>query len=378
MKRAARTSYLIGFALVVSIAVAVTAGLGGFSGSHIAAAASVNNSDNTTTPIKHVVVIYDENESFDHYFGTYPYSANTDGTDFCPAAGTAGLPGSTDTVNTELAAGLVPDSTLGTPITGGSCSTYSGVTPNPEAVATPPVADPTSPNPNEYQPQRIPDTAAVTCDNNHSYTPEEEAEDGGKMDKFVQFTSADCTIPGSPNSSPGIGMDYYDGNSVTGLWNYAQHYAMSDNSWDASFGPTMIGGLNMFGGTTFSTVTGSAYISNDNPEFDDIDGQSGIMGGNNIGTLMNAKNVSWGWFEGGFANPSQTVTNVDGASQDAFSSIYDNPDWWESTSNADHTAPASPDEIGFNGPANHQYDLSLFADALNGTGGATLPAVSFL
>ena len=34
----------------------------------------------TSTPIKHVVVLFDENVSFDHYFGTYPYAANTDGT----------------------------------------------------------------------------------------------------------------------------------------------------------------------------------------------------------------------------------------------------------------------------------------------------------
>jgi len=26
----------------------------------------------TATPIKHLVVIFDENISFDHYFGTYP------------------------------------------------------------------------------------------------------------------------------------------------------------------------------------------------------------------------------------------------------------------------------------------------------------------
>ena len=30
----------------------------------------------TTTPIKHVVVIFQENISFDHYFGTYPYATN--------------------------------------------------------------------------------------------------------------------------------------------------------------------------------------------------------------------------------------------------------------------------------------------------------------
>ena len=31
---------------------------------------------NTTTPIKHVVVIFPENESFDHYFGTYPNASD--------------------------------------------------------------------------------------------------------------------------------------------------------------------------------------------------------------------------------------------------------------------------------------------------------------
>ncbi|MGH3208528.1 MAG: alkaline phosphatase family protein, partial [Trebonia sp.] len=36
----------------------------------------------TSTPIKHIVTIFDENVSFDHYFGTYPYAANTDGTKF--------------------------------------------------------------------------------------------------------------------------------------------------------------------------------------------------------------------------------------------------------------------------------------------------------
>src|SRR5262245_14026590 len=36
----------------------------------------------TTTPIKHVVVIFQENVSFDHYFGTYPKAANTSGQPF--------------------------------------------------------------------------------------------------------------------------------------------------------------------------------------------------------------------------------------------------------------------------------------------------------
>ena len=33
----------------------------------------------TATPIQHLVVMFQENVSFDHYFGTYPNAANTDG-----------------------------------------------------------------------------------------------------------------------------------------------------------------------------------------------------------------------------------------------------------------------------------------------------------
>src|SRR5476649_2147996 len=42
----------------------------------------------TTTPIKHVVVIFQENVSFDHYFGTYPGASNTSGQPFRAAHGT--------------------------------------------------------------------------------------------------------------------------------------------------------------------------------------------------------------------------------------------------------------------------------------------------
>ena len=33
-------------------------------------------SNQTATPVKHIVVIFDENVSFDHYFGTYPNALN--------------------------------------------------------------------------------------------------------------------------------------------------------------------------------------------------------------------------------------------------------------------------------------------------------------
>ena len=57
--------------------------------------------DDTNTPIRHVVVIFQENVSFDHYFATYPQPSNTDGTSF------TGTP-ATPLVNRLFAGGL-PD-----------------------------------------------------------------------------------------------------------------------------------------------------------------------------------------------------------------------------------------------------------------------------
>src|SRR5579859_3669235 len=44
-----------------------------------AAARADGDRNFTTTPIKHLVVIFQENISFDHYFGTYPNAQNNPG-----------------------------------------------------------------------------------------------------------------------------------------------------------------------------------------------------------------------------------------------------------------------------------------------------------
>ena len=108
-------------------------------------------------PIKHLVVIFDENVSFDHYFGTYPYAANTDGSTFKAKRGTP-------RVN-----GLYQDHPNG------------------------PIGPLLTNNPNLYNPQRLTHARPLTCDQNHGYTPEQQAVNGGKMDKFVQFTESAST-----------------------------------------------------------------------------------------------------------------------------------------------------------------------------------------
>jgi phospholipase C len=52
--------------------------------------------------------------------------------------------------------------------------------------------------------------------------------------------------------------------------------------------------------------------------------------------------------------------------------------YYASTANPAHLPPSSLSQIGYTDQANHQYDISDFTDALDGTGGATLPSVSYL
>jgi phospholipase C len=334
----------------------------------------------SSTPIKHLVVIFGENVSFDHYFGTYPYAANTDGTRFTAKPGTPTVTG----LYTKI--------------------TKAG-----------PVGPLLTSNPNEYNPQRLTPAEALTSDQNHGYAPEQAAVDNGKMDKFVQETESSTPASGCAPAycPPGIVMDYYDGNTVTGLWNYAQNYAMSENNFDTVFGPSTPGALNVTSGdtqgaealtpawsadpgqpTTSGAVVDGSMSGDVDPYYDQCSdsnhtttGALGVMTGENIGNLLNARHVTWGWFQGGFAPTSTnsggavcgaTSQNVAGATDSEYSPHHDPFQYYASTANPAHLAPSSLRQIGYTDQASHQYDMSYFADALNGTGGAALPSVSYL
>ena len=71
-------------------------------------------------------------------------------------------------------------------------------------------------NPNKANPNWLSPRQAVTCDMDHDYTPEQQAFDGGLMDKFVEFTSA---YPGQKDCDSNGLMAHFDGNTVTALWN---------------------------------------------------------------------------------------------------------------------------------------------------------------
>ena len=342
----------------------------------------------TATPIKHIVIIFQENVSFDHYFGTYPKAANNgDGPAFTPVDPTPTPNG--------LTGGLIGQ------------------------------------NPNFAQPFRLTPAEAYTCDQDHGYTDEEKAADGGLMDNFkvVSRNSVGCKADGSTV------MGYYDGNTVTALWNYAQNFAMSDNSFNSIFGPSTPGALNLISGQThgsklFTHVTGTPVPLSPAPgttlgsNFIGTDGLGSVIGdpdpliddcspvgtaasprtlieisptNKNVGDLLNAKNISWGWFNGGFRltapgvcgashighpNVPNTTVNNPGGAFNIHSVVTDyvphhQPfQYYASTANPHHLPPSSPSQIGLQSDqANHQYDLADFFSALQNH---TLPAVSFL
>jgi phospholipase C len=111
----------------------------------------------------------------------------------------------------------------------------------------------------------------------------------------------------------------------------------------------------------------------------------------NIGTLLTAQNISWGWFQGGFtpstpyvpatntaavpATCTTTTKRIDGTPETAYSPHHNPFQYYAATSNPHHLPPTSVNEIGQNGQANHIYDLSWFQTAALA---GNLPAVSYL
>jgi phospholipase C len=290
--------------------------------------------NDTLTPIKHLVVIFDENNSFDHYFGTYPFATNPPGEPpFFAAADTPPVNG--------LSGALLLQ------------------------------------NPNTVAPFRLDRSQASTCDNDNHYTDEQKAYDGGLLDMFVQDTSnnaAGCTF--------GLAMGYYDGNTVTALWNYAQHFAMSDNFFDTEFGTTVMGHLNLISGQTHQTsvttikgkIASGSVIANVDPVGDDCSSGTTIqMTSKNVGDLLNAKGITWGWFYGDFT-PAATVNGIAQCSSE-YDGHYDPFLYYASTTNPHHLPPSSTSMIGRTDQANHQYDLNAFWAAVNN---GNLPAVSFV
>ncbi|MFC3650630.1 phospholipase C [Dyella humi] len=328
--------------------------------------------DHTATPIKHLVVIFQENVSFDHYFGTYPYAVNAPGEPpFYPKDDTPKVNGLTK-----------------------------------ELLTNNPNANNAANGTGAINPFRLSRAQAATADQDHDYQPEQQAFDNGAMDLFPKYTGTGETLPGGTagENSTGQVMGYYDGNTVTAMWHYAQHFAMSDNSYGSNFGPSTPGAINLVSGQTNGVSDqlaasgdivadgqgGYTLVSDADPLDDTCSTSSGArvrLGGKNVGDLLNAKGITWGFFEGGFDLTAVNANGTTGCKRSTLSTVtqtvkadyipHHQPfQYYTSTANPTHVRPTSVAMIGHAGDAaNHQYDLSDFYAAVDA---GNMPAVSFL
>ncbi len=384
-----------------------------------------NRSDGTVrtaTPIKHLVVIFQENISYDHYFGTYPNAQNNPGE--TPFKASKHTP-----INNNLLTPLDVNHAF-KPLTGLDLINH-----NPNSNPNAPLA------PNNQRlngtdaanPFRLAPSQAETADQGHNDMPEQAAYNNGQMDGFPAWVgTAGGTAANGPLPPPaavgtkGLVMGYYDGNTVTALWNYAQHYAMSDNSFSTQFGPSSPGAINLISGqangfshtTNVQDATGkllhptheafgdASHTASNITMIGDADPEQDVcsnptidqttMLGRNIGDLLNARNITWGWFEGGF---NLKTVNANGSTGCARFTLPTQPhfpfsstdyiphhqpfQYYASTRNPTHARPSSIAAIGQTNipnthtpdPANHQYDSDDFFAALNA---GNLASVSFL
>lgn len=335
----------------------------------IPVAANAQRDGETATPIKHLVVIFGENISFDHYFGTYPNALNP-----------AHEPRFVAAPNTPTVNGYTDALLFSNPNFLNTAGNGNGAS----------------------NPFRLDRSQAATADQDHDYTPEQQAFHGGLMDSFPQYTGT----PGPPpngQATNGLVMGYYDGNTVTALWNYAQRYALNDNSYDTNFGPSTPGAINLISGQTNGITDmsnaggdvvedgagGFTLVSDADPVGDVCSTTTGALvqfGGQNIGDLLNTKGITWGFFEGGFNLQTKNPNGTTGCKRSHTSAITNSAkadyiphhqpfQYYKSTANPQHLRPVSVRSIGQTDQANHQYDTDDFFAAVKV---GNMPAVTFL
>ena len=353
------------------------------------------NTLKTKTPIKHLIVVFNENRSFDHYFGTYPNALNPEGEPlFEPAKNTP------RNINNLLSSVTLLDS---------NPNANPNVVPSNGQTVTQP-----SNGANAANPFRLDRTQADTAGQNHNYLAEQKAYDAGKLDLFPLDVGNGTTGGAGAFGTKGQVMGFFDGNTVTAYWNYAQNFAMSDNAWGDTFGPSTPGLLEMFAGNTNGIVVGAGASGNalDDGQagrtlIGDIDPTMDICSSTtsnvsstakNIGDLLNAADVPWGSFYGGFnlqtindngssgcpgVYSRSHVSAVTGRTVTDYIPHHIWTQYFASTANPNHLRPTSTKAIGYTNvpgtnkidPANHNYDLNDFFTTV---GSGNFPAVSFV
>jgi len=202
-------------------------------------------------------------------------------------------------------------------------------------------------------------------------------------------------------------MGYFDGNTVTAMWNYAQNFAMSDNAYTDTYGPSTPGAINVISGQTNGVKNiignsasiddgqgGLTMIGDTDPGFDVCSSttSAAILTGMNVGDLLNAEGITWGSFMGGFNLQATNANGTTGCKRSTFGTVVNKNvtdytphhaefQYYVSTANPTHARPSSIAAVGYtthNGkvdPANHGYDLQDFYAAVKA---GNYPSVSYI
>lgn len=310
--------------------------------------ANERGDEGTRSPIKHTIILYQENISFDHYFGTYGHGSN-------------GIPAGATLTHTNGAQRWGP-----------------------------------------YAPTRLSGTTqSRTCDVDHNYSNMIRMANHGAMDMFLQAFSPpsqgnDKTVT-NPSSSSGVTCPTFEsaaaapGRSLTALanayytgtaadpnaplqnyWRLASQYTLADNFFQGVYGPSTPGAEWVVAATnnTSGDPNPIGDVCNDYPA------SIGPQNIPNLGQEATAKDVSWAWFQGGFGTCTPTAVNGYSAHHNPFQ-------YFTSTADLKHQYAFDPN-MSSEHANQHQRDLSVFYAALAGTplpGGLvvpTLPAISWV
>jgi phospholipase C len=165
-------------------------------------------------------------------------------------------------------------------------------------------------------------------------------------------------------------------NQSTGASGMATVTVAGSDSNGNTGGGSMVGDPRPFGDVC--NPLGSAQVKLDSPS-------------RNVGDLLNASGLTWGWFQGGFINCNSIHMASDGTVKQDYIGHHEPFQYFASTQNLTHLPPSAPGMVGRSDQANHQYDISaLFTvNSVSGTTsrtyditgfqpGVNLPAVTYL
>ena len=235
--------------------------------SPVVASAAGSPSPRTRPPasdfIKHVIIIVQENRSFDHYFGTFP--------------GADGIP-------------MLPDGTpkpcVPDPVLGHCVRPYHST--------------------NQYAQGGPHDYPAATAD-----------VDAGKMDGFVRADityTTDCAIARKRSTTmcrrflgPALqpdSMSYHTGREIPNYWTYARHYSLQDHMFAPTDGWTLPSHLFLFSGWAAScsdpldpmTCRSNINLNKQSQRYHY--GDAPVFGWTDITYLLDKADVRWNVFMG--------------------------------------------------------------------------------